>query len=163
MGWEIILILVGIGLVLAFVEIIVPGGVMGGIGAVLIIVGLVAAFTKDFEYAAFLFLGTVVIAGAGLYTMLRWGVNSRFGKGLILQQSGEDWHSYDEKCADLLDKEGEAHTSLRPAGIAKIEGGRYDVVTRGEMVQAGQKVRVVKVSGNNIVVKPVAPEERDEG
>jgi membrane-bound ClpP family serine protease len=34
-----------------------------------------------------------------------------------------------------------------------LNGKRYDVITRGEMVERGTRIHVIEVSGNRIVVK----------
>ena len=44
---------------------------------------------------------------------------------------------------------------LRPAGIAKIEGERIDVVAEGNYIKAGAEIEVTKVDGNRVVVKRV--------
>ena len=49
--------------------------------------------------------------------------------------------------------QGTAVTTLRPAGKASIDGQRVDVVTEGEMIDAGAVVRVVRADGNRIVVR----------
>ena len=43
----------------------------------------------------------------------------------------------------LIGKEGETLSELRPAGFAAIEKRRMDVVTQGEMVLKGERVRVI--------------------
>ncbi len=48
---------------------------------------------------------------------------------------------------------GEAVTDLRPAGMAIIGHNRLDVVTDGEYVDAGTRVVVVRVTGNQIIVE----------
>jgi membrane-bound serine protease (ClpP class) len=55
----------------------------------------------------------------------------------------------------LLGKKGIAKTILRPAGIVEIEGRPYDVVTRGEFVEAGKIVVVDEIQGNKIIVRLV--------
>ena len=44
---------------------------------------------------------------------------------------------------DLAGKEGVAHTTLRPAGIAKIDGNLVDVVTEGDFIDAGSPIVVI--------------------
>jgi membrane-bound serine protease (ClpP class) len=51
-----------------------------------------------------------------------------------------------------LGKRGTAASPLRPAGIAHIEGERVDVVSDGELIEAGEPVEVIRVDGNRIVV-----------
>ena len=52
----------------------------------------------------------------------------------------------------LLHGTGVTLSALRPSGFARIDGQRVDVVTRGEMIEAGRAVRVVEVLGNRVVV-----------
>jgi membrane-bound serine protease (ClpP class) len=52
-----------------------------------------------------------------------------------------------------MHNEGITLSALRPAGIAEIEGQRVDVVTKGEMVGRGDRVRVTEVEGNRVVVE----------
>ena len=47
---------------------------------------------------------------------------------------------------------GTAITLLRPSGKANIDGIRYDVVTQGDFVPKGSKIRVATIKGTRIVV-----------
>ncbi len=53
----------------------------------------------------------------------------------------------------LLGKKGSAATQLTPAGKANLDGQLVDVLTNGEVVDRGQKIVVVQVQGNRIVVR----------
>jgi len=44
-------------------------------------------------------------------------------------------------------------SQLRPAGKASFGGQRFDVVSRGELIEANREIMVVVVEGNRIVVK----------
>ena len=55
--------------------------------------------------------------------------------------------------AGLLGRTGRTSSALRPAGIAEIDGRRVDVVSEGELVEAGQPIEVIRVDGNRIVVR----------
>lgn len=59
----------------------------------------------------------------------------------------------DESLASFVGETGEAITTLRPAGLARLRGRRMDVVTSGEFLQQGCMVEVVEVTGNRIVVR----------
>ena len=54
---------------------------------------------------------------------------------------------------DLVGKEGVAHTTLRPAGIAKIDGNLVDVVTEGDFIDAGSPIVVLRVVGGRNIVR----------
>ena len=60
--------------------------------------------------------------------------------------------SYDEKLSELVGKEGVAVTNLRPSGTVKIDNVRVDVVSRGDYIEKGEAVRVLKVEGSRVVV-----------
>jgi len=55
----------------------------------------------------------------------------------------------------LLGRSGIASSYLRPAGVATIDGRRIDVLTEGEFVTAGSAIRVTRVEGARIFVRPV--------
>jgi len=55
--------------------------------------------------------------------------------------------------ADFLGLEGRTVTPLRPAGAAIFSGRRLDVVSRGEFLEKDTQVKVIAVTGNQIIVK----------
>jgi membrane-bound ClpP family serine protease len=54
-----------------------------------------------------------------------------------------------------LNKKGKTLTPLRPSGAAEIEGLRLDVVTDGDYIEAGVKIKVAQVTGNQIIVQSI--------
>ena len=77
-------------------------------------------------------------------------------KKLFLQESldaDKGFVSQEKGLAALVGKEGVATTDLRPSGMADIAGNRTDVVTDGEMIKKGTRVRVLLVEGNRVVVE----------
>jgi len=83
---------------------------------------------------------------------LRYIPTSRLGKALTLSDSGADFKSSEEH-TELLGQEGEAATDLGPSGLARLDGRRIDVVADGQYINSGERIRVVEVSGNRIVVR----------
>lgn len=57
--------------------------------------------------------------------------------------------------AELVGADGEALTSLRPAGSARIAGHRVDVVASGRFVEKGRTIRVMDVNGTRVVVREI--------
>ncbi len=165
-GWEEIL-LVAVGLVLLGVEIFVtPGfGLTGTLGLVALLGGLGlslvgAGATWSVVLTA---LGQVVVslllAIAASLVMLRFLPRLPFGRRLILEtelDAREGFASAPEADLMWLGKRGTAASTLRPAGIATLEGDRVDVVSDGEFIEAGEPITVVKVDGNRIVVRQLA-------
>jgi membrane-bound serine protease (ClpP class) len=60
--------------------------------------------------------------------------------------------SLDQRDLALVGQDGTIEADCRPAGMARIDGRRVDVVTRGEWLESGARVRVVEVQGNRVVV-----------
>ncbi len=58
----------------------------------------------------------------------------------------------DQSLTALVGRTGVAATVLRPAGAVELDGARVDVVTEGEFLAAGSRVRVLYVQGNRVVV-----------
>jgi len=50
-------------------------------------------------------------------------------------------------------EEGVSASELRPSGIARFGKNRLNVVTRGELIETGRKIKIVVIEGNSIVVK----------
>ncbi|MEO6597369.1 MAG: NfeD family protein, partial [Planctomycetota bacterium] len=77
-----------------------------------------------------------------------------FGRELILAGPETDGSAgaVDPDLAGLLHKTGVTLSPLRPAGFARIDGKKIDVVTRGEMLDANIPVKVLDVAQNRVVV-----------
>lgn len=172
-GWEEALMIIS-GLVLIALEVLViPGfGVAGVLGAGLLFAGLLFAMIElnlpldvSFELGyvrsgvesaitrlavaiGALMVGTIVFA--------KYLPGSFIGRRLILSTSADTELGYtagvSSEQASLLGVEGVAHSTLRPAGIAKLNGKRVDVVTDGSFIEEGTPVRVTKVDFNRVVV-----------
>ncbi|MHC4897129.1 MAG: NfeD family protein [Planctomycetota bacterium] len=65
--------------------------------------------------------------------------------------------------SQLVGQIGVAKTLCRPAGIMEIGSERYDVVTEGDFVKPGTKVKVIFVEGNRIVVETVRDDSSASG
>jgi membrane-bound serine protease (ClpP class) len=57
--------------------------------------------------------------------------------------------------------EGIAHSLLRPGGKARFGQRWLDVLTDGDFIPRGSRVRVVRIQGNQIVVVQVEPGESE--
>ena len=55
----------------------------------------------------------------------------------------------------FLGREGETTTVLRPTGMAEFDGVKLNVLSEGEFIPAGVKVRIVRVEGSRILVHKV--------
>jgi membrane-bound serine protease (ClpP class) len=147
------------GFLLILFEVFVPGGVLGTIGGLLVVVAIIAGFIHSAAWGLTLLVVSLVAGLLGFYLWLKFFPKSPIGRRIILDNDAGDWHGFDPKQQELVGAEGVSHTPLRPAGIAIVNGNRLDVVTRGECIAANQPVRVIKVEGNRVVVTAIEDSE----
>jgi membrane-bound serine protease (ClpP class) len=99
---------------------------------------------------------SLLIALIASLVMLRFLPRLPFGRRLILETglpAGQGYASAPEADRNWLGKSGTALSPLRPAGIARIENQRVDVVSDGEFIDSGAPIVVTRVDGNRIVVR----------
>jgi membrane-bound serine protease (ClpP class) len=170
-GWEEVLLALG-GVVLLMLELfVIPGfGIAGVLGILALVTGLVLSLLGSGENAPGFIVAAasrVVFAlllalGASLL-LLRFLPRLPFGKALVLDTglgAGSGYTSAPATDAGWLGREGRAVSPLRPAGIADFEDQRVDVVSEGDFIEAGERVGVVRVDGNRIVVKRMQTTEK---
>jgi len=149
------LLIVGMGLVI--VEMFFPGfGAPGITGIILLVLGVILTAKNVFE-ALLLIVVIVIILALAFLLVLRSFRKGRLSKTLVLSDAlnKESGYTGTEDLAAFLDKEGIAVTVLRPAGTAVFDGEKLDVVSEGEFIPEGSKVRVVRVAGRRVVVRKV--------
>lgn len=165
-GWE-ELLLAAAGIILLALELLViPGfGVAGVLGIVAILASLVLSLVGPGDTATFILVAAGRVVFALLFALLaslvllRFLPHLPFGRRLILDRglaAVQGYVSAPASDAQWLGKRGRASSPLRPAGIAEFDGRRVDVVSEGELIDAGQFIEVTRVDGNRIVVRRVA-------
>ncbi len=147
------------GVIMVLAEVLIPGGVVGALGVVLLGAGIVLGFSHDPVLGFVLLIGSVVFGIVVFWLWVKYFPSSPMGKKVFLGQDAQEWHSYDNKNSELVGAVGMAHTPLRPSGTAVVDGRRLDVVTRGEMIANKTPVKVVAVHGNRIIVEAVDENE----
>ncbi len=151
-------ILLVLGLLLLIVEIFAPGfGIAGGSGIVLIIIAIFLTARTPME-AFIMFLVLVALVTGLVMLLLRSARKGQIARRLILKQSTsrEKGYSSAKDYSFLVGQSGTTVTPLRPAGIALIDGKRYDVVTEGGFINANAPIQVTHTQGYRIVVIPIA-------
>ncbi len=164
-SWEIVVFILGVGLIV--VEIfVIPGFGFAGIAGVVLVIGsllagLVGNIGFDFPTAESMSTAittlavTLVLFVVLLFSLGRYLPKSeRFGE-LVLQPELASSMGYtsSETRDDLVGEEGITITPLRPSGTAEIGGDRFDVTSVSDYVPAGTAVVVRSVRGGRIEVR----------
>lgn len=147
-----IILLVVLGFILIGAEVFIPGMILGILGGICLLAAIAWSYT---EYG--LLTGSMVFGGVsflGLIGFFIW--LSTFPRTFIGRQIiNNDVLSTDDNAERkaLLGQNGVSLSILRPAGVAKIEGHRTDVVAESGFIPAGCEITVVTIEGNRIVVR----------
>jgi len=139
------------GLLAMIIELFIPGAVIGTIGFLAVLGSIIYAFATGHTVAGVV-LVVCTMAFVPVFFVL-W--KSVVGKYFALKGDQRDFRPSRTVNETLVGSEGVSLSPLRPSGIARINDRRYDVVTQGQMVERGVRVKVIEVSGNRIVVKRI--------
>lgn len=148
-----------VGFLLLAAEVFVPGMILGALGFLCLCVGVA------YSYAAFGPLtGTLALVGIFGITLIGFVAwmfafpHTAIGRRIMLHRSQPQGRGGStEKPSALLGKTGEALTLLRPAGTARIDGRKVDVVSEGPLIDRGARVVVVAEEGMRVVVREDLP------
>ena len=146
----IILVFAG-GLVAMFIELFIPGAVIGLIGLLAVVGSIVFALVHGHTTAGAI-LAIIGVLWVPLFFAMWKSVVGRF---FAIKGDQKGFRPSTTIGEELVGLEGEAISALRPSGVARLNDKRYDVVTRGDMLSKGARIKVIEVSGNRIVVREV--------
>lgn len=150
--WTIVISLVLFGLLLIIVEIIfIPGTTFVGVaGFVCLITGVIFAFKYFGGETGWMTLGGATAAsGVLLYVAFRSNVWRRFAINTSIDSKVNEV----EALKFPVGMEGVALSALRPIGKGEFGGNVTEVRTHGEYVEAGRRIRIIKVSTTQIIVE----------
>lgn len=146
-----------VALVLILTEIFFsPGGSVCGTVGLLGLLVTIALFASGFKAACIQAVIVLLVMGMLIMVNSKNEKSRNILKRLVLRDkttTEEGYLSQPINIRDYVGKEGIALTALRPAGAVKIGSDRVDVVTEGDFIAAGDKVKVIKVDGSSIIVR----------
>lgn len=152
--WLTVISLIFFGLALIVVEIIfVPGTTLVGVlGFVFMLVGVGLSFNYFGAEAGWITVGcTAVAAGVLLYYSFSSNVWGRFS----LKSSSNARVNEGELDQLQVGVEGKTVSALRPVGKAELNNKTFEVKTLGEYLEAGKRIRIIKILSNQIIVEPI--------
>lgn len=155
-GLEAIVLLV-IGIILLVLELFVPGGILGIIGASSIVVSLFIA-GYDLSHMAISIIIAFFVAIITFLVLYRSAGKERgVFKKIVLRDRTTTDEGYVSAITrtDLIGQIGESATPLRPAGTMILNDERIDVVTEGNYIDVHKRIKVVFVEGMRVVVREI--------
>jgi len=159
MEWLVpIIVCMLVGVVLLLVEVFMPGfGIPGISGCALLGTGVIMTWI---QFGAKVGLGVTVVVLALLAILISIAMRSvakgKLGKSeFVLNEDMSSEREEKDDMLSLIGEVGEVSTVLRPVGVAEFECGRLNVMTEGEYIERGAKVKITRVDGTNVFVKKV--------
>ncbi|MEG1612883.1 MAG: NfeD family protein [Clostridia bacterium] len=155
-------ICLAVGIVFIIIEIFSPGfGFFGISGVILLIVGIILRVAQGgsgnpLAQLLMLILITSIILIVAFIIMSKSAKKGWLSRTPIIMSDAAVPTGITGGTNDyslLIGKEGVAVTTLRPSGIATIDGERRDVVAEGSYIANGSPIIVSKIEGVRIVVR----------
>lgn len=152
-GLVVLLCILGLGLLVAEV-IFVSFGIIATLSGIALLSAIFVAFQESTVFGVSMVVIEAIAAPIVLTFSFKLLPKTPFGKALILDGPGTQLTAAaaDRDLVGMVGKTGVTVSPLRPAGFARIDGKRVDVVTRGEMLDNDCPIVVLDVSGNRVVV-----------
>ena len=153
---SIFIVLVVAGLMFIGAEVFVPGGILGTLGGLALFASAIIAFHLfPPSVATAIAFGMIIMVGVVIALWIRIFPRTPAGRRMTVSLDLKQAKGTDDSLEALVGKTGVTTSALRPAGFVEIGGHRIDVVTQGDMLDAGIPVRVAAIEGNRVVVEPV--------
>ena len=154
----IVCFVLGIGLLI--MEALMPGfGIAGFSGIALEVVALVLTWQQHGTMATLgMLLIVLSVLAIAISTSLHSLTKGKLSKSSIVNSHTESTDAGYRSAEDMqvfLGREGTATTALRPTGLGEFDGVRLNVVSEGDFIENGTKIRVTQIEGSRIVVKKV--------
>lgn len=157
-GWMIAVCLLA-GAVCFLLEICTPSfGVLAFLG----VASLAGAAVFGFRIHPFaglgVILGCLLLTPVYLYVLVKILPNTPLGRRMFLPPAPDASGTATPQASELsalVGKTGLTETPLRPSGVVRIEGRRYDALAEHDMIETGRTIRVVRAGGTEVIVVPV--------
>ena len=168
-NWEILIFILGLGLIILEIFIIPGFGVAGIAGIILSLGGLLLVMLENdfFDFSlvspnSFMEAFTVLLVGVFGGAILLFAtagkiIESKAFKKLTLQETLEAKEGYTSSFLKepMVGKTGTAYTVLRPSGKVLIDDVIYDAFSRNDFIEKGAEVIVIEESTTSLKVKKV--------
>ncbi len=149
-----IILLFSIGILFIVVEVIIPGAILGSIGALLMFGGCVMAFIDYGTLGGIVaVLTAIAVASLAFFIEFRYLPKTKFGKRAFLtrEMTAVSAAVSSEACA-LIGKSAEAITMLSPSGYVLVEGHRYEAFCQSGQAPAGSALDIIGADSFRLIV-----------
>lgn len=144
------------GAVCFLLEICTPSfGLLAFLGVGSLGAAVVFGFRIDMLLGTLVLLGCLLLTPVYLYFLVKLLPRTPLGKRLFLRAAPDatnDATPKSESLASLVGKTGTAESTLRPSGVVRIDGRRYDALAEHDLIEKGEPIKVLRAGGTDVVV-----------
>lgn len=148
--------LVAIGLcliafILFYLDFFVPGGILGVIGGLAYLASVVLFIWEAGAFwPSIIFIMVTLVLVVFTIKFALWKMKQRPSFFAKEEQSGYLASEYDR---ELIGKEGEVVTDLKPSGHILVEGCQYQAVSESGYIKKGELVKLIGGEGARFIVR----------
>lgn len=151
---SLIILLFALGIIFLAIEVIVPGAVLGTIGALLMLAGCYVAFINFNTLGGVLaVISAFSIAILALFVEFRILPKTKLGKRAFLtSEITAVSAAIGKEALDLVGQSAESLTMLSPSGYVIVNGKRYDAFCQNGQVPAGTQLKIIGADSFRLIV-----------
>ncbi len=140
--------------VLLFLEVLLPGGLLGLLAAGCVIAATVqTGLEYDWVTASLVFMASILVGLVLVVLEFRLFAKTRFGKRFFLTRTVEGGCHPAQAWEDMIGKCGKTLTRLNPSGRVEIEGHTYEAQARDGYLEAGVAVTVLSQDNFKLIIE----------
>ncbi|MDP4625392.1 MAG: hypothetical protein NWT08_09675 [Akkermansiaceae bacterium] len=150
-----IILLFAIGIFLLAAEVVIPGGILGLAGGVMLFTGCVVSFVQLGTSEGIIAIAIALLAAAIVfYIQFKILPKTRFGKRFFLSREiSASSTALGVEARDLIGKTAISVTVLSPSGYVTIDGKRYEAVSQSGQISPGTELLVIDANHFQIIVR----------
>jgi membrane-bound ClpP family serine protease len=141
-------------LILVFFEVILPGGILGIIAALCVIL---ASWIAGAEYGGGIgvltFAGSAAAIGVLVFIEFKLLARTSLGSAFFLKSSVTGHSNIAPAQAAIIGREGIALTRLNPSGKVAIDGQSYEAHSQDGYIETDQLILVVAQDNFKLIIK----------
>ena len=149
-----VILLFSLGILLLFTEVLVPGGILGAIGGVLMLAASVLCFVEFGTGGGLLALcAAFVLAAVVFYIEFRVLPKTKIGRRAFLTQEVTGVAAaVGKEAAFLVGQSAEALTLLSPSGYVRVDGRRYEAFCQSGQAPVGSVLEIIGADNFRLIV-----------
>jgi membrane-bound ClpP family serine protease len=159
--WAVLLLVVALGL--AILAIFFPtGGILEFLSFAAVVAAIIMAFRQSATTGFIILCAALVAVPIVVVAALNLLPHTPMGRQMLLKTPTSDDVLPDlprqRQLESMVGHVGRAKCKMLPSGAVIVDGRTIDAVSEGVPIDAGQRVRVIEVRGNRVVVRPLEEE-----